>query len=69
MSALDVVDNVVCKKAKKRIAARQQLLHSSVVITAVMNLMEKKLMLMSGSCLSTKMREDINLTLTSFQNA
>ena len=57
VSAVEVADNVISKKGTMRIAARQQLLHTSAVITAVMNLMGKKLWLKSGCYLK---EEDIN---------
>lgn len=57
--AIEVASKTAHEKGTKRIAARQQLMHSSVVITAVMKLMDKKLLLKSGRRLSTKKQEEI----------
>ena len=53
--AVEVADNDISKKGTMRRAARQQLLHSSAVITAIMKLMDEKL-LKSRCCLK---QEDI----------
>ena len=63
---MQIATKVVCKMAEKRISARQQLLHSSTVITAVMKLMDKKLFVMSGRSVSTKKQEEIKCDSNKF---
>ena len=62
--AIQVVTKVVCNNGQKRIEARQELLHSCTVITALMNLMKQKSLFSSGRRVSSKelekMKSDTN---------